>query len=205
MGNTKNKRHHKNRCRHVFKRKLKPTHKYGSCRSRVPLKEIQSHKVSDSQQPQTSQNTQIQKQKEQSHSLEQLQRQSTSQVESHTEQQLQQITIEGSRIINIHKLQLFIQRLTSHTVRCGGAIILKGEVRDGLASILSTCCSTCGYVIQLETSDKVRGPRGYRRWECNLAAVWGQMSTGGGHAQLQETMSVFGVPVMTKKSFIRNR
>ena len=29
------------------------------------------------------------------------------------------------------------------------------------------------------------------------------MSTGGGHAQLQETMSVFGVPVMTKKSFIR--
>ena len=76
-------------------------------------------------------------------------------------------------------------------------------MRDGLASILSTCCSTCGYVIQLETSDKVRGPRGYRRWECNLAAVWGQMSTGGGHAQLQENVSVLGVPVMTKKSFIR--
>ena len=80
---------------------------------------------------------------------------------------------------------------------------MKGESRDGLASILSTSCSTCGDVIQLETSDKVQGPRGYRRWECNLAAVWGQMSTGGGHTQLQETMSVLGVPVMTKKSFIR--
>ena len=40
------------------------------------------------------------------------------------------------------------------------------------------------------------------RWECNLAAVWGQMSTGGGHNKLEETLSVIGVPVMTKKSLI---
>ena len=39
------------------------------------------------------------------------------------------------------------------------------------------------------------------RWECNLAAVWGQMSTESG--QLEETMSVVGVPVMSKKSFIQ--
>ena len=120
---------------------------------------------------------------------------------NHTQSNNQHVTTEGSRIINIHKLQLFINKLTSHTVRCGGAIILKG---DGLASILSTC-SKCGDVIQLETSDKVQGPRGYRRWECNLAAVWGEMSTGGGHTQLQETMSVLGVPVVTKKSFIRTK
>ena len=36
----------------------------------------------------------------------------------------------------------------------------------------------------------------------NLAAVWGQMSTGGGHSKLEEILSVIGVPVMTKKSFI---
>ena len=35
-----------------------------------------------------------------------------------------------------------------------------------------------------------------------MAAVWGQMSTGNGHSQLEESMSVLGVPVMTKKSFI---
>ena len=35
-----------------------------------------------------------------------------------------------------------------------------------------------------------------------MAAVWGQMSTGGGHSALEETMSIMGVPVMTKNSFI---
>ncbi len=49
----------------------------------------------------------------------------------------------------------------------------------------------------------MNGPRGYSRWECNLAAVWGQMATGGGHSQLEETMSIVGVPVMTSASFIR--
>ena len=32
--------------------------------------------------------------------------------------------------------------------------------------------------------------------------MWGQMATGGGHSRLEETMSVLGVPVMTKNSFI---
>ena len=35
-----------------------------------------------------------------------------------------------------------------------------------------------------------------------MAAVWGQMSTGGGHATLTETMAVLGIPTMTKKSFM---
>ena len=41
-------------------------------------------------------------------------------------------------------------------------------------------------------------------WESNLAAVSAQMVTGGGHAILQETMSVLGVPTMTKKTFMGN-
>ena len=56
--------------------------------------------------------------------------------------------------------------------------------------------------VAFPTSFKVTGLGGGQRWECNLAAVWGQMSTGGGHAPLTESMSVLGVPVMTKKSFI---
>ena len=32
-------------------------------------------------------------------------------------------------------------------------------------------------------------------------AVWGQM-VGGGFSPLQESMSILGVPVMTKKSFM---
>ena len=40
------------------------------------------------------------------------------------------------------------------------------------------------------------------RWECNLAAVWGQMATGGGHSSLNESLSVLGVPTMGKKAFM---
>ena len=110
--------------------------------------------------------------------------------------------VQGSRIINLHKLQEYVNELNTHSAHCDGSISLFGEVRDGLASILSSCCSTCGHRITLETSEKVKGPHRYRRWECNLAAVWGQMTNGGGHTQLQETMSVIGVPVMSKASFI---
>ncbi len=46
-------------------------------------------------------------------------------------------------------------------------------------------------------------PGKYARWECNLAAVWGQMVTGSGHSHLEEAMGVLGVPVMTKSAFIK--
>ena len=35
-----------------------------------------------------------------------------------------------------------------------------------------------------------------------MAAVWGQMCSGGGHARLKETASVLGIPTMTKKAFV---
>ena len=92
--------------------------------------------------------------------------------------------------------------LTIHSAQCGGAFTLAGETREGLASILAGKCSVCKHTISLETSPKVKGPKQYRRWECNLAAVWGQMVIGGGHSHLEESMSVLGVPVMTKKSLI---
>ncbi len=112
------------------------------------------------------------------------------------------ITIGGCRIINIDKLQQYTNDLTLHSAGCGGSIVLKGEKRHGLASILTGQCSTCWHTITFETSPKVKGPKQYCRWECNLAAVWGQMGTGGGHSHLEETMSVLGVPVMTPVSFI---
>ena len=114
------------------------------------------------------------------------------------------IQITGSRIINMHRLQQYIDELNVHASKCNGSVVLKGEVREGLASIISTRCSTCSHTITLMTSDKVKGPRGYSSWECNLAAVWGQMMTGGGHSRLKETMSVLGVPVMTKSTFIQS-
>ena len=112
-------------------------------------------------------------------------------------------TIEGSRIINIAKLQQYINKLTANTTQCEGGIVLTGETKEGLASLLSSRCTKCGQEVVLGTTSKVKGPKEYQRWECNRSAVWGQMATGGGHARLSETMSVLGVPVMAKKTFIQ--
>ena len=113
-------------------------------------------------------------------------------------------SLNGSRIINLQKLQWYMHELNRHAACCVGAVVLTGETREGLASILSSHCSKCGHTIILETANKVKGPSGYSQWECNLAAVWGQMATGGGHSRLQETMSILGVPVLTKSAFIHS-
>ena len=63
-------------------------------------------------------------------------------------------------------------------------------------------CSACGYIITLETSQKVKCGGGRSRWECNLVAIWARMSTGGGHSTLTESIGMVGVPVMTKRSFM---
>ena len=93
--------------------------------------------------------------------------QSTRHVEKRTEQdqgvESLSVSIEGSRIINIEKLQDYIDDLNKHSSECGGSIILSGERRDGLASILAGSCSACEKTIKLETSNKVKGPRGYCR------------------------------------------
>lgn len=107
-------------------------------------------------------------------------------------------TIQGSRIVNIDELGDYINIISKHAAACGGQVVLTGEKRNGLASIFST---KCGYQISFASSKKVKGPRGMKRWECNLAAVWGQMTTGGGHTPLSNTMSVLGVPVMSKGSY----
>ena len=35
-----------------------------------------------------------------------------------------------------------------------------------------------------------------------MAAVWGQMCSGSGHARLKEIAAVLGIPTMTKKAFV---
>lgn len=101
----------------------------------------------------------------------------------------------------MEKLQESISILTAHAAKCGPDIVLEGEKRDGLASIISAKCLKCREIFCLETSQKIKGPNGYLRWECNLAAVWGQMCTGGGHTKLQGSMATLGIPVMSKNSF----
>jgi len=74
--------------------------------------------------------------------------------------------------------------------------------REELASILSLRCAVCNAVFIFATSSRIQKITGGVCWECNLAAVRGQMTTGGGHTTLTEFMSVKGMPVMTKKAFM---
>lgn len=73
------------------------------------------------------------------------------------------ITFEGSRIINLDRLQEYTDSLSKHSSSCQGSIILTGETRHGLASILTGQCNVCKHSIKLETSNKVKGPQGYSR------------------------------------------
>ena len=80
--------------------------------------------------------------------------------------------------------------------------ITEEKDRDGLASIMSCKFNGCGQQITFLTSTKTTGLTGRAHWTNNLAAVWGQMTIGGGSNSLEESVSVLGVPVMTKSSFI---
>ena len=117
---------------------------------------------------------------------------------------------DGSYIINLDKLGKFVNTFTQHILSCPQsallegtqAVTIEGESQQGLASIIGMKCNCCNTVLKLETSAKVTCPTGSRRWECNIAAVWGQMATGGGHKKLRETMAFLGVPTMSLTTFI---
>ena len=116
------------------------------------------------------------------------------------------------RIINLDLLSKHIEDVTQHVVSCqaclktshlNNAITIVGEKNcNGLASILGCKFNGCRQELTFATSTKISGLTGKLYWTNNLAAVWGQMTVGGGFNSLQESMSIMGVPVMTKRSFI---
>ena len=120
---------------------------------------------------------------------------------------------DGSRIVNLNNLMQHLQDISQHASTCqpcadnalsgDQAIVLIGDQnRNGFCSILTSRCTGCHMEFQFSTSSRVQAMSGGHYWECNLAAVWGQMATGGGHAPLTESMAVLGIPSLTKKSFM---
>ena len=116
------------------------------------------------------------------------------------------------QIINLDLLSKHIEDVTQHVVACqaclktshlNNAITIVGEKNcNGLVSILGCKFNGCGQELTFATSTKISGLTGKLYWTNNLAAVWGQMTVGVGFNSLQESMSIMGVPVMTKRSFI---
>ena len=114
-------------------------------------------------------------------------------------------------IINLQLLQGHIEDVTKHVASClacqtiaqsSDSFTMIGEKQEGLASIIGCKFKGCGHELIFNTSTKTKGLTGKMFWTNNLAAVWGQMTTGGGFNTLEESLSVLNVLVMTKQSFM---
>ena len=96
----------------------------------------------------------------------------------------------SSRIINLDKLHEHLQVISQHAATCQlcavnavsgkeAIVLIDEQNRQGLCSILASCCVGCNKKFQFSTSSKVQGTSGGHYWEYNLAAVWGRMATRG--------------------------
>ena len=96
-----------------------------------------------------------------------------------------------NRIINLRKLKSVIEEISQHSVVCSGIVELLGEKKNvGLASTLEFRCTKCNEKFLFVMSPKVSvGGSKSTMYSVNVGAVIGQISTGGGGAQLAEQMS----------------
>ena len=102
--------------------------------------------------------------------------------------------LEGYRIMHLPSFSDYISKLTLHASQCPHAAqfaarneplvqFLGERFNHGLASFLEAKCLGCGVIFPLTSSPKVQCKES-ERFEVNVRAVWGQMSTGGGGAHL---------------------
>ena len=109
------------------------------------------------------------------------------------------LPMQGSRIINLNHLTSFVNNISAHSQSCKGNVSFDGLWRPFSVQNVAT---SCRLEIAFSTSTKIDGVDSRKHWECNLAAVWGQMCAGSGQACLKETASVLGIPTMTEKAFV---
>ena len=108
----------------------------------------------------------------------------------------------GSRIMDIDNLGMGLKEVSSHSAQCGGICILEGEtMHAGLASVLSVKCVKCESKFRIESLKRVKTADGHQRWVVNVAAVLGQMATGGGATSLTCAMAPRNVPGMPKRLY----
>ena len=81
--------------------------------------------------------------------------------------------IKVSRSVNLDLLQRYIDELVSHARQYQGFIRLNGETRNGLASLLSSCCTCCGHEVILQTAKKVNCRKVINRSQSGIG-VWGR-------------------------------
>ena len=120
---------------------------------------------------------------------------------------LTNLHLEGSQIISLHKLRDAIRAITQHSAACKSPVELIGEVkRNGLSTTLLARCDKYSEEFLFTSCNKIdlKTPDGTIRstYHSNVAAVMGQMLTGGGCISLEEFLCTIGVPSISKPTFI---
>jgi hypothetical protein len=71
---------------------------------------------------------------------------------------------------------------------------MMGVVKDiGMASIQQALCMGCSQSFPIHSSHKITTSARNQRFDINVRSVWGQMSSGGGAAKLNETAATIGM------------
>ena len=68
--------------------------------------------------------------------------------------------------------------------------------------VLAVSCSKCKQQFRIHSSTRVSTHSGAKKWSVNLAAVLGQMSTGGGNSRLDNVLKTMGVLGKPKRMFM---
>ena len=95
-----------------------------------------------------------------------------------------------SWIINLGQLNVYLNNIAAHAATCKAyqgkidsfpddMMLIVEQACYGMASIIAYQCYGCNEQMSYATSTKTASPEGNKYWTCNLAAVWGQMATGG--------------------------
>ncbi|KAF2884701.1 hypothetical protein ILUMI_21498 [Ignelater luminosus] len=105
----------------------------------------------------------------------------------------------GNRIVDILYVLECLKRINLHGERFGCSInnlVFTLERRYGLRSELFFKCNMCNETFKLSTVD----PNG-TSMNLNTAAVAGCMSTGNGHSNMEELLSVMNIPPMSSSTY----
>lgn len=109
--------------------------------------------------------------------------------------------LQGRRIVDIDSFLKQIREMDDHEpFHCSFKdMVPLREVRKGLNSKIMFKCNMCNIEssVWLEPVDQVDS------MDVNVAAVSGTLSTGGGHAQLEEITSTLNIPTMSCNTFKR--
>ncbi|KAF5276618.1 hypothetical protein FQR65_LT16265 [Abscondita terminalis] len=104
--------------------------------------------------------------------------------------------IKDRRIVNIAHMLKEYEKIAIHRFTCTmGHMKIVKETRVGMISFLHFYCDNCERKAVITTD----------RLDSGLtdAFVWGSLSIGIGHKQLEEIMGVLNVPVITQNTFAK--